>query len=190
MIDLFGVPLSTLFSGGSLITVIGIGIALWIRGMPDRGRVRNEGDQISVAAEQAFRAELLEREIAQTKRVGTLERTITRERRIYDAYRGLDRHRLNNITQCFDAMLMLLEMNPDRAAEIVQKIKEMRATQLLAEAKEQGSIRELEIANDEDEGEPGEAPAESGTSGPARLKSPLAAREGPAAGQFERKERP
>lgn len=102
-------------------------------------------------AEASFRAELLSREALLTRRVDWLERTITRERRIHSAERALDRHRLNNITQCFDSLLLLIEMNPDRATEIVGKIKEMRATQMLAEAEEKAAIRAAEIVADDEE---------------------------------------
>lgn len=104
-------------------------------------------------AEAQFRAELLAREIALTARVSKLEHTLNRERLRHNAERAADRHRLNNITQCFDAMLILIEMNPDRAPEIVVKIKEMRSAQMLAEAEEKAVIRAAEIAADEHEGD-------------------------------------
>jgi hypothetical protein len=104
-------------------------------------------------AEAAFRGELLARENALTARVTKLEHTLNRERLRHNAERGLDRHRLNNITQCFDAILMMLEMNPDRSQEIVKKIKEMRATQMVAEAEEKAAIRAAEIAADDLEGD-------------------------------------
>lgn len=85
------------------------------------------------------------------QRVEKLERTLERERLRHNAERALDRHRLNNMTQCFDAMLMLIEMNPAKATEVVQKIKEMRATQVLAEAEEKAIIRAAEIAADQAE---------------------------------------
>lgn len=85
------------------------------------------------------------------RRVEKLERTLERERLRHNAERALDRHRLNNVTACFDAMLLLLEMNPGRATEIVVKIKEMRATQILAESEEKAIIRAAEIAADEHE---------------------------------------
>jgi hypothetical protein len=100
-------------------------------------------------AEAHLRADLL-------KRVEKLERQLDRERhrherdRIHrDAERQLDRHRLNNVTQCFDALLMLLKANPDKAAEIVPMIEDMRAKQLLAEAEEKAIIRAAEIAAEE-----------------------------------------
>lgn len=100
------------------------------------------------AADQAARA--VERH-ALTERVERLERTLNSERIRHNSERALDRHRLNNITQCFDAMLMLVETTPEKASEIVVKIKEMRATQILAEAEEKAIIRAAEIEADERE---------------------------------------
>lgn len=57
-----------------------------------------------------------------------------------EAERAVDRHRLNHVTQCFDALMLLLEMAPERATEHVARIKEMRAAQMMAEAAEKGAI--------------------------------------------------
>lgn len=80
------------------------------------------------------------------RRVERLERQIDRERTKHEAERALGRHELKNINQCFDALLLLIEMAPERAAESVAKIKEMRAGQVQAEAKEKAIIRAAEIA--------------------------------------------
>ena len=62
-----------------------------------------------------------------------------------EAERAVDRHRLNNVTQCLDALLMLLETAPDKAAEHVSRIKDMRARQMAAEAAEKGAIHATAI---------------------------------------------
>lgn len=85
------------------------------------------------------------------RRVEKLERTLDRERVRHNAERALDRHRLNNVTACFDAMLLLLELNPDRAPEIVGKIKDMRARQMMSEAEEKAIISAAAIAADQDD---------------------------------------
>ena len=54
--------------------------------------------------------------------------------------RRIDRHRLNNVTQCLDALLMMIEMDPSKAAEAASRVKEMRATQMRAEAAEKGAV--------------------------------------------------
>jgi hypothetical protein len=90
-------------------------------------------------SEAQFRSDLI-------IRVRKLERDIESERAIHKAEQSLDRHMLGNITQCFDAMLMLVEMNPDRAADIIVTIKEMRGRQMKAEAEEKALIRAAVIA--------------------------------------------
>lgn len=97
-------------------------------------------------AEEHLRNDLL-------RRVEKLERTLDRERTRHNAERALDRHRLNNVTQCFDALLLLIKANPDKAGEVVVMIEEMRAKQLIAEAEEKAIIRAAEIAADETEAE-------------------------------------
>ena len=86
-----------------------------------------------------------------TRRVEKLERTLERERVRHNAERALDRHRLNNVTQCFDALLLLIKANPDKASEVVVMIEEMRAKQLVAEAEEKAIIRAAEITADSEE---------------------------------------
>lgn len=112
----------------------------------------------SATAEQSFRddliareAALVEREQALTERVTKLERAIGRQQQRHNAERALDRHRLNNVTQCFDALLLLLKANPEKAGEAVQMIEDMRAKQILAEAEEKAIIRAAEIKADEGE---------------------------------------
>ena len=94
----------------------------------------------SIDAAQTFRDELLHRI---EKLEADLEASRNREaaaRARHEAERALDRHRLNNVTQCFDAMILLLESSPERASEIVVRIKEMRAEQIKAEALEKAAI--------------------------------------------------
>lgn len=92
----------------------------------------------NIDAEQRLREDLL-------ARVEKLESTLERERARHDAERALDRHRLNNVTQCFDAIILMLEATPERAQEIVTRIKEMRSTQMRAEALEKAAIHAAEI---------------------------------------------
>lgn len=100
-------------------------------------------------AEDHLRADLL-------RRVAKLERTLERERTRHNAERALDRHRLNNVTQCFDALLLLIKANPDKAAETVEMIEQMRARQIIAEAEEKAIIRAAEISADEEDADEGE----------------------------------
>lgn len=81
-------------------------------------------------------------------RVEKLESKLERLTARHAAERALGNHMLQNITACFDATLLMLEMNPQRAPEIVTKIKEMRAAQMVAEAQEKAIIRAAEIEAD------------------------------------------
>lgn len=62
-----------------------------------------------------------------------------------EAERSVDRHRLNNVTACLDALLLLLETAPDKAAQHVARIKAMREAQMRAEAAEKGAIHAQSI---------------------------------------------
>lgn len=62
-----------------------------------------------------------------------------------EAERSVDRHRINNLTQCLDALLLLLETAPDKAAAHVARIKAMRAAQIAAEGAEKGAIHAATI---------------------------------------------
>lgn len=104
-------------------------------------RLRKELSEALKTERQEHQKERLELREA----IVRLETKITEERILHNAERALDRHRLNNITACFDAMLLLVETNPDKASEIVVKIKDMRAAQILAEAEEKAIIRAAEL---------------------------------------------
>lgn len=98
----------------------------------------------SIDAEQRLRDDLL-------KRVEKLEKTLDRERARHNAERALDRHRLNNVGQCFDAMLLMLKAAPEKAAEIVRHIEGMRARQIESEALEKAAIHAAELVELEGE---------------------------------------
>jgi predicted RNase H-like nuclease (RuvC/YqgF family) len=66
-----------------------------------------------------------------------------------EAERATDRHRINNLSQCLDALLLMIEMDPSKAAAAAVKIKAMRATQMEAEAVEKAAIHAAEIASKE-----------------------------------------
>jgi hypothetical protein len=62
-----------------------------------------------------------------------------------EAERATDRHRINNLSQCLDALLLMIEMDPTKAAAAAAKIKSMRAEQMKAEAVEKAAIHTAEI---------------------------------------------
>jgi hypothetical protein len=84
-------------------------------------------------------------------RLFRMEKMLSRQEIRHNAERALDRHRLNNINACFDALLLLLKANPDKSAEAVKMIEEMRAKQLLAEAEEKAIITAAELRAGETE---------------------------------------
>lgn len=87
-------------------------------------------------------------------RVEALEARLDVERARHEAERSIDRHRINNLTQCLDALLMLLEVAPDKSAEHVAKIKAMRDRQSAFEAAESATIRAATITATKQEGLP------------------------------------
>ncbi len=84
-------------------------------------------------------------------RLARMEKRFVRQQLRHNAERALARHQLSNISQCFDSMILLIETNPQKSPEIIAKVKEMRATQIIAEAEEKAAIRAAEIAADDGE---------------------------------------
>lgn len=102
-------------------TILALLIAGYFKLKPLMTKLRND-------REASLLEERAQEMAAQRERIEKLE-----------AERAIDRHRLNNLTQCLDALLMLLETAPEKAAEHVARIKAMRATQMAAEAAEKGA---------------------------------------------------
>lgn len=97
----------------------------------------------SIDADEKLRDDLM-------TRVEKLEKTLEHKDKIHAAERALDRHKIANLTQCFDAVMLMLEAAPEKVAEIVIRVKQMRADQMRAEALEKGAIHAAEItAKDE-----------------------------------------
>ena len=96
-------------------------------------------------AEDKLRGDLIKRIDKLEEQVREKDRLHDADRARHEAERALDRHRLNNVTQCLDALLLLLEQAPERATEAVARIKEMRGKQIIAEAQEKATIRAAEI---------------------------------------------
>lgn len=114
-------------------------------------RLRNELRSALEAERKAhaeeIKAHALERD-DMGDRIAKMEKLLTRQQLRHNAERALDRHRLNNMNACFDALLLLLKANPDKSAEAVAMVEELRAKQMLAEAKEKAIIRAAEIKID------------------------------------------
>jgi hypothetical protein len=103
--------------------------------------------------ETEFRATLRAENVELRGRLERVEKAFRRKDARHVAERSLDQHRIRNLTACFDAAMMLLEMNPDRGPEVATAIKDMRARQMVAEAQEAAIIRAAEIADDDRESE-------------------------------------
>ncbi|WP_068093365.1 hypothetical protein [Novosphingobium rosa] len=95
--------------------------------------------KVEMEAEERFQAILLQR-------VEGVEADMKRERAKHEAERALDRHKIRNLTQCLDALLMILETAPEKAVEVVAKVRAMRDAQIKAEAIEAAQIHAAEIA--------------------------------------------
>lgn len=79
-------------------------------------------------------------------RVKQLERTQAVERAGWGAADGIMRHKMANLKQCFDSLLMLIKTDPDRAAEFVVLVEEMRRNQEQQETLEKATIEAAKIA--------------------------------------------
>lgn len=112
---------------------------------------------IKVQADERFRDELAERVRALEDKIERKDEThaleMERERATHAAEIKLLRHRLNNVTQCLDALLMLIKANPDKAGDAVSAIENMRAKQLVAEAQESGAVSAAKIKSAKGAGE-------------------------------------
>jgi len=138
------IPVLTIYNSAQQLTMAGVWIAaLGIVGLLIRQAVpwRKQASD----AEARLRDALIER-------VDKLERAMERQQKTWGlkearhaAERALGNHKLRNMTANFDAILMMLEMNPDRGPDIVAAIKKQRAAQMLAEAKESAVINAAEI---------------------------------------------
>lgn len=58
----------------------------------------------------------------------------------------LFRHRLNNVTQCLDALIMLIKAAPDQAAKHIELIEAMREEQRKEESLEKGAAIGARVA--------------------------------------------
>ena len=73
-------------------------------------------------------------------RIERLEARMEQKTVAHEAEVRILRHQLNNVNSCLDAILLLIEAAPDRAAEHVAKIRAMRAEQSEAERAEKNAI--------------------------------------------------
>lgn len=98
--------------------------------------------QLALSTERELHA--VER-VSMIKRISKLESLLGQERLLHEAERRIDRHKLNNLIQCFDMIVLLIETSPDKAPEIIVKVKELRATQMVAEAEEKSQLLKAQM---------------------------------------------
>ncbi len=99
--------LNVLVSGG----LVG-GVVAWIKTRPNLAQIGN-----------ARRKDELD---AMAERIATLEGKIETERARHEAEVAILRHSVANSNTCLDAILLLLEAAPEKAAEHAAKIRTMR----------------------------------------------------------------
>lgn len=85
------------------------------------------------------------------ERIEKLESASERKDKQHEAERAADRHRINNLSQCLDALLLLIEQDPSKAAEAASAIRRMRAEQLERENAEKAAIR-VAVIKDSNQG--------------------------------------
>ncbi len=116
---------ANLLIGGLLVAIV--------RTRPALKKIANEREA-NLLTERAEEMEAMQ------KRVDAMEAKIERERAQHQAERSLDRHRLNNFDQCFNALFMMFENSPEKAADAIAAVKTMRARHMESEAIEKAAI--------------------------------------------------
>lgn len=117
--------IANLLIGGLLVQVV--------RTRPALKKIANEREA-NLLTERAEQMEAMQR------RLEAMEAKMEHERARHQAERALDRHRLNNMDQCFNALFMMFDTSPEKAADAIAAIKTMRERQMEAEALEKATI--------------------------------------------------
>lgn len=122
--------LANILIGGLLVAIV--------RTRPALKKIANEREA-NLLTERAEEMEAMRQELAAVR----AEMAAARAR--HEAERALDRHRLNNMDQCFNALFLMFETSPEKAAEAIGAVKAMRARQQEAEALEKAAIHAATI---------------------------------------------
>lgn len=102
-------------------------------------RVLPKWRELGIAGDAAFRAELM-------RRVGALESEIKVMNTLHNAEISVMRHRLNAETHTLDTLILMLEAAPEKSADTILKIKELRREQKENIAKEQAALIDARAA--------------------------------------------
>lgn len=79
-------------------------------------------------------------------RIEKLEAKLDMQAASHEAEVSILRHQLNNVSACLDALLMLIETAPDKAAAHAAAIRAKRAEQSTSETVEKATIRGARVA--------------------------------------------
>jgi hypothetical protein len=79
-------------------------------------------------------------------RIENLEIRMEEQRAAYEAELSILRHQCNNTSACLDALLLLIETAPEKAAAHAARIRLMRVEQGKTESAEKAAIRGAKIA--------------------------------------------
>lgn len=126
--------------GGSLTrapwgwAILALLVTAFVKLRPIMAKIAADREQSLLTARAQDNADLKER-------VDALEAKLEADRARHEAERSLDRHRINNLNACLDALLLLLETAPEKAAQHVARIKEMRARQMQDESQEKATVQ-------------------------------------------------
>lgn len=80
-------------------------------------------------------------------------RGMRKEIRELKAEQRIDRHALANLEQCLDMLLMMIELNPERAKEAAAKVRAMRESMKTERATEKAGLFTGQILGNEDDEE-------------------------------------
>jgi hypothetical protein len=128
---------------GLLNVLVGGALVAWIKNRAPMRKLQKDADE-------KLRDDLL-------ARVDKLEVRLDKERdnhaaevatmhAEYDADMAVMRHRVNNLTQCFEGFVMMLKKSEDpETRRVVETVMEMRARQLAAEAEEKARVASAKI---------------------------------------------
>lgn len=113
-------------------TAVALVLVALIRGWPQLKKIQAEADG-------DIQAKLLGRITQLETQLNAMELHIEAERQRHAKEIQIIRHRLNNETASLDALLLLLEVAPDKLTDNIALIKQMRESRANALALEQGA---------------------------------------------------
>jgi peptidoglycan hydrolase CwlO-like protein len=96
--------------------------------------------KMNIEADGSLRSDLMARIGTLEKQISTLEAKMGEDQERHAAEMQIMRHRLNNETAALDALLLLLEAAPEKVAENITRIKEMRHARAQVAALESGAM--------------------------------------------------